>query len=76
MKIRIQYIAAPAIALAAAISSCESYTDIDQKGMNLLTKTSDLELLLNRDAYGWYADMGMVCGDLITGDGYLPTELD
>ena len=76
MKIRIQYIAAPAIALAAAISSCESFTDIDQKGMNLLTKTSDLELLLNRDAYGWYADMGMVCGDLITGDGYLPTELD
>ena len=69
------YGAAIATAAALSLQSCESYTDIDQKGMNLLTKTSDLELLLNRsyESFG-YTDLGVVCGDIIDGwnTGYLP----
>lgn len=68
------YSAAIAAAAALAFQSCESYTDIDQKGMNLLTKASDLELLLNQRHSLGYIDLGIVCGDIIDGwdTGYLP----
>ncbi len=62
------------ISLMLSFASCESFTDIDQKGMNLLNKTSDLELLLNNEVHGYFADMAMVCGDIIN-SVYLPTEL-
>ena len=37
--------------LAATLTSCEDFTDIQPKGENLLASTDDLELLLNTDAY-------------------------
>ncbi|MCM1050694.1 MAG: RagB/SusD family nutrient uptake outer membrane protein [Paenibacillus sp.] len=66
-----------AVASAMALGSCESYTDIDQKGMNLLTKTSDLELLLNTQYSGPIDDLGTVSGDIISRSdcGYLPQTL-
>lgn len=35
-------IAAIFVASMLSLQSCENFTDIDQKGMNLLSKTSDL----------------------------------
>lgn len=69
-----KYIGISACLAAIMCQSCESFTEVDQKGMNLLTKTSDLELLLNANYSGSYGDMGVVCGDVIDGwnTGYLP----
>lgn len=71
------YIAAVASA-SFMIQSCESFTDIDQKGMNLLGKTSDLDLLLNQTVVNDYTDFGTMSGDIIDGMniGYLPEALD
>ena len=33
---------------ASVLSSCSDFTEIDQKGMNLLSTTDQLEMLLNR----------------------------
>lgn len=69
------YSAAIAAAASLALQSCESYTDIDQKGMNLLTKTSDLELLLNKSyEFMGSTDLSIISGDVIDGwnTGYLP----
>lgn len=32
---------------ASVLSSCSDFTEIDQKGMNLLSTTDQLEMLLN-----------------------------
>ena len=63
------------LACLTALSSCESFTDVDQKGMNLLSKTSDLELLLNAQYYGDWDDLSIICGDVIP-DEYLPQALE
>lgn len=71
-------IAAISVVSTLSLQSCESFTDIDQKGTNLLSKTSDLELLLNRRYSLEYTDMGTVNGDMIDGFecGYIPSELE
>ncbi|WP_280122557.1 RagB/SusD family nutrient uptake outer membrane protein [Duncaniella muricolitica] len=71
------YITAISVVSILSLQSCESFTDIDQKGKNLLSKTSDLELLLNYNYYLDYADMSTVSGDLINAFdcGYIPSEL-
>ena len=79
MKIKTLFnIVALSVASIISLQSCESFTDIDQKGINLLSKTSDLELLLNRQYSLEYTDMGTVNGDMIDGFecGYIPSELD
>ncbi|MCX4281372.1 MAG: RagB/SusD family nutrient uptake outer membrane protein, partial [Muribaculaceae bacterium] len=79
MKIKTLFnIVALSVASIISLQSCESFTDIDQKGTNLLSKTSDLELLLNRRYSLEYTDMGTVNGDMIDGFecGYIPSELE
>ena len=34
---------------ASVLSSCSDFTEIDQKGMNLLSTTDQLEMLLNQE---------------------------
>ena len=65
---KLKNIAFFAIACSAILSSCESFTDVDQKGMNLLSKTSDLELLLNANYYGDWKDLTIICGDALPMD--------
>ena len=71
-------IAAIFVASMLSLQSCENFTDIDQKGMNLLSKTSDLELLLNGVYFLDYVDLATVNGDMIDGFecGYIPSELE
>ncbi|MDE5692569.1 MAG: hypothetical protein K2I09_01455, partial [Duncaniella sp.] len=71
-------IAAISVVSILSLQSCEKFTDIDQKGMNLLSKTSDLELLLNRAYFLDYTDLATVNGDMIDGFecGYIPSELE
>lgn len=49
------------------LQSCENFTDIDQKGVNQLKKTSDLELLLNFQYNFKYTDCCIISGDLLDG---------
>lgn len=57
------------------LSGCESFTDVDQKGMNLLRKTSDLDLVLNAEYSASWMDVCIVCNDIVSDEGYLPTLL-
>lgn len=59
----------------AVLYGCESFTEVDQKGMNLLSKTSDLDLVLNAQYYVDWGDLGIVCNDMVSSDGYLPSLL-
>lgn len=43
-------------------SSCSDFTDITQKGKNLLSSTEDLELLLNKEYDIWQTDMRNLTG--------------
>lgn len=77
MKIRhiISKVSLSAILVATMLGSCENFTEVDQKGMNLLSKTTELDLLLNAQ-YGLdWQDMGYVCGDVLSSTKFLPTAL-
>lgn len=68
MKLRTQLYGIIAMTVAAlGFQSCESFTDIDQKGVNQLKKVSDLELLLNFQYDFKYTDCGVISGDVIEG---------
>ena len=47
------------------MSSCESFTDLEPKGKNLLTTTDQLEMLLNTEYDGSGKDMRLMAGDMI-----------
>ncbi len=47
------------------LSSCESFTDLEPKGKNLLSTTDQLELLLNAAFNGCADDMRLMAGDMI-----------
>ena len=47
------------------MSSCESFTDLEPKGKNLLTTTDQLEMLLNTEYDGSAKDMRLIAGDMI-----------
>ena len=47
------------------MSSCESFTDLEPKGKNLLTTTDQLEMLLNAEYEGCSNDMRVMSGDMI-----------
>lgn len=54
--------------LAVAVltmTSCESFTDLEPKGKNLLTTTDQLEMLLNAEFTGCGYDMRQMAGDMI-----------
>lgn len=54
------------LAIAALLfSSCESFTDLEPKGKNLLTTTDQLEMLLNKEYEGCAYDMRQMAGDMI-----------
>ena len=46
------------------LASCSDFTDIPQKGKNLLSSTDDLELLLNKEYDMWNTDMRTISGVL------------
>ena len=70
-----KYIASVSAALAMTLASCESFTEIDQKGMNLLSKCSDLELLLNGSFQTNPEDVEILCGDVLSSNEYVPEML-
>jgi len=45
------------------LGSCAEFTEIQPKGMNLLTTTEELELLLNLEIDVYTRDMQRMCGD-------------
>ena len=50
---------------ALLFSSCDSFTDLEPKGKNLLTTTDQLEMLLNAQFEGCESDMRQMAGDMI-----------
>ena len=48
---------------ALLFSSCESFTELEPKGKNLLTTTDQLEMLLNKEYEGCSSDMRQMAGD-------------
>ena len=50
---------------ALTMTSCESFTDLEPKGKNLLTTTDQLEMLLNTEFGGCGFDMRQMAGDMI-----------
>lgn len=50
------------IAIAMTLASCSDFTDIPQKGKNLLASTDDLDLLLNKEFDMWNTDMRNISG--------------
>lgn len=63
------------LAGACLFSSCESFTDIQPKGMNLLSTTTDLEMLLNTEFATTSTDMRQVAADIIYGSTHIPNLL-
>lgn len=51
--------------IALLFTSCESFTDLEPKGKNLLTTTDQLEMLLNKEYEGCAYDMRQMAGDMI-----------
>lgn len=56
-------------------SSCEDFTDIQPKGMNLLSTTTELEMLLNAEMTMTTSDMRIAAGDVFYGGSHIPTLL-
>ncbi|MBR1463229.1 MAG: RagB/SusD family nutrient uptake outer membrane protein [Prevotella sp.] len=48
------------------LASCEDFTELEPKGMNLLSNTDQLEMLLNQEMYFQNTDMGEMAGDMVT----------
>lgn len=60
---------------ASALSSCSDFTEIDQKGMNILNTTDQLEMLLNHGYTYSVRDLNRLCGTIIFYPGNLGTLL-
>lgn len=67
MKLNIisKYLVAGLLSGSIAFSSCSDFTEIDQKGVNLLSTVGDLEQLLNAEYSGSVSTMQEISGDLI-----------
>ena len=52
------------LAAGMMLGSCSDFTDIDPKGKNLLTRTADLELLLNADYSLSSSTLQEISGDI------------
>lgn len=53
------------IAAAAMLCACSDFTEIDQKGLNTLSRVSDLDMLLNAEYSVRTTELQEICGDLI-----------
>lgn len=73
---KIKYLAGLLIMGASALSSCSDFTEIDQKGMNLLTTTDQLEMLLNQEYSFDVANINRLCGSVIYYPGNVSTTLN
>ena len=60
---------------SSVLSSCSDFTEIDQKGMNLLSTTDQLEMLLNQEYNIRIADIQRVCGSVQYYPGNVGTVL-
>ena len=60
---------------ASVLSSCSDFTEIDQKGINLLSTTDQLEMLLNQEYNIRIADIQRVCGSVQYYPGNVGTVL-
>ncbi len=56
------------------LASCAEFTELQPKGMNLLSTVDELELLLNAEFEGPTSDMKRMCGDMIS-YANIPNEL-
>ena len=56
------------------LASCAQFTELQPKGMNLLSTVEELELLLNAEFEGPTTDMKRMCGDMIS-YANIPNEL-
>lgn len=61
--------------VALMFSSCESFTDLEPKGKNLLTTTDQLEMLLNAEYGGCASDMRQMAGDMINAYNNIATTI-
>ena len=61
---------------ALSLASCESFTDVQPKGKNLLTTTDQLEMLLNQEFSGCATDMRVIAGDMIYAYSNLATQIN
>lgn len=57
-------------------TSCSDFTDIQPKGKNLLTTTTQLEMLLNAEFDMASSDWQMMCGDMIYSFENIPTLIN
>ena len=53
------------------LGSCAQFTEMEPKGMNLLSTVDELELLLNAEIEGPTYDMRRMCGDMISYENVL-----
>ena len=60
---------------AMLVSSCSDFTDVQPKGKNLLSTTTQLEMLLNREFYMSSGDGPQFLGDVITTLNNVPNLL-
>lgn len=58
------------------LSSCEDFTDMQPKGMNLLSNTDQLEMLLNQEMDFECKDMRIMSGDMIYAYSSVATTLN
>lgn len=58
------------------LAACESFTDLEPKGMNILKTTAQLELLLNRTYTLSVVDMQTVCSDMVSSRSPLATYIN
>lgn len=72
---KLKYIAGAFLFGAMALSSCSDFTEIDQKGMNLLSTTDQLDMLLNQEYYIGVSDLNRLVGSNIYYPGNIPTIL-
>ncbi len=70
-----KYIAGVLLAGTLALSSCSDFTEIDQKGMNLLSTTDQLEMLLNQNYSMSISDINRLVASNIYYPGNVPTLL-
>lgn len=59
-----KYIAVMALLGSVAFCSCSDFTEIDQKGMNLLDTTDQLDMLFNQEYSYSVSDLLRLCGSV------------
>lgn len=57
-------------------TSCSDFTDLQPKGKNLLTTTTQLEMLLNAEFDMGGSDWFMMCGDMVYAFEHVPTLIN